>query len=106
MKKNIMRKAVAGILSITAIALFFCCTCLNPSKTISIDGINKYEEISSDVPVVLIIDGIDNTIKIKNNTKVKKIEISGINITVYLPRDCYPEIEDDGINTKIIHASN
>jgi len=103
-----MKKAAMGILSITAIALFFCCTttCLNPSKTISIDGIDKHEEISSDVPVVLIIDGIDNTIKIKNNTRIKKIEINGINITVYLPRDCHPEIEDDGINTKIIRTSN
>jgi len=75
-------------------------------KTITIDGIDKYEEISSDVPIILVVEGIGNIIKIKDNTEVKKIKISGIDITIYLPLDCYPEIEDDGIDTKIIHISN
>lgn len=70
-------------------------------KEISISGTDNKQEISSDIPIILTISGVRNTVTITENTPVNKIVISGVDITVYLLKGTSPEILDSGVRTKI-----
>jgi hypothetical protein len=72
-------------------------------KEISINGIDKIQEISSDIPVKLDINGIGHQITIKKGTVVNSIDVNGQNITIRLPEGANPEINDNGIDIQIIY---
>ena len=72
-------------------------------KKITISGIDNIEEISSDVPVDLVISGVRNQITVIKGTKVNSIRVSGVDIVIILPKGSNPEITDSGVRTQIRH---
>lgn len=70
-------------------------------KEIFINGVDEEQEINSDIPIVLTVNGVRNTITVTANTPINKIFINGVDITINLPEGIYPEIEDNGVRTKI-----
>lgn len=103
-----MKKTILFILIISILLISGCYELQSQStqpkeeiKEISISGVDKEQEISSDIPVNLTIRGVRNKVTIKENTSVNKITISGVDITIYLPEGTYPEISDSGVRTKI-----
>ncbi len=74
------------------------------TKTFHISGIDKEETVSSDVPIILFVSGIRVVVRVEENTVVQELVVSGIDVTVYLPKGSNPEIDDSGIRTRIIRG--
>ncbi len=90
---------IFGVLSVLFIA--GCVQKQGEIKEIVISGIDKIEEVYSDVPVDLIISGIRNKVTVLEGTEINSITISGVDITLILPKGSHPEIADSGIDTQI-----
>ena len=93
---------VITIIFIGVIVAYICSDLTSPQQY-SISGIDKYIEISNNEPIKLTISGINNTIKILQNTSVTEIIISGCDNIIYIPANCNPTIKDSGIDTQIIY---
>jgi len=85
------------------VSVAYICSDLTSPQQYSISGIDKYIEISNNEPIKLAISGINNTIKILQNTSVTEIIISGCDNIIYIPANCNPIIKDSGIDTQIIY---
>ena len=72
-------------------------------KIIDISGVGQTQEISSEIPVRLLISGVNNTITVTNSTTVQEIDVSGVDVKIKLPRGATPKITDSGIRTQIIY---
>jgi len=95
---------VITIIFIGVIVAYICSDLTTtPPQQYSISGIDKYVEISNNEPIKLTISGINNTIKILQNTSVTEIIISGCDNIIYIPANCNPTIKDSGIDTQIIY---
>ena len=70
-------------------------------NTITISGVGKVQEVSSDVPIVLVVSGVNNIITIKEGTTVDQLVVSGVDIEINLPKGSQPIIVDSGVRTKI-----
>ncbi|MBU2496805.1 MAG: hypothetical protein KJ767_01990, partial [Nanoarchaeota archaeon] len=75
-------------------------------ETISINGIDKHQEVSNVNPVKLVISGQRVTIDVKEGTIVDEIVISGIDISINLQEGSSPKITDSGIRTKINYSTS
>lgn len=71
------------------------------TKQIIISGVDKTQEISSHIPVDLVISGVGHYITIKEGTEVSSIFMSGIDIVVMLPEGSNPKITDSGVDNQI-----
>ncbi len=76
------------------------------AELLDISGNNNEVRIISGISIKTVsISGIDNVLFVEDGATVDKIDVSGIRCTVSLPRDLEVEIDDSGIDTRIIHRT-
>jgi len=90
-------------------------------RTIAISGTDKEQDVASDVPIQLLISGVQNKVTVEQGTIVNKLVVSGVGHTItvkgtdireillsgtgttlYLPSGSNPKITESGTGNKII----
>jgi hypothetical protein len=73
---------------------------------IDISGIEQIETIYSDIPIKLILSGIDNVVTIPKETQIEEIILSGVDNTIILCKGIHmPIIQKSGVGLKITYKN-
>jgi uncharacterized protein YcfL len=70
-------------------------------EVFTISGMNSYQEISSDRPVIITVTGMGSTVKVLEGTEVQKVTITAMNAVIYMPQGSSPKIINAGMNSEV-----
>ena len=71
---------------------------------ISISGVGEEREISNKNPIKIQISGIGNKIRIREDTIVYAVTITGSDNVLYLPQAQDVKLKDEGLKNRIVYG--